>query len=123
MEWYDFEEDAHLTLPPFGEEVLVRWGNKVHWHKGELIDFGDHIAFLDFANYEYRKLDELICYEFKPVNYDELKAMHIKRKTICAAKAKFIIKNGSAFDENASLISAVIEHLYDIDFLKLPENK
>lgn len=107
-EWYDYETQKALRLPPVGVEVEWSGNGGYHWHKTELI-FSDETVFLTRGYQLYKTADDSI--EFRPLDWN--RKAEAERKRVVDA----------ALQVCGTLNELALLDLYDAGFLRMPEDK
>jgi hypothetical protein len=112
-DWYCYETQTALRLPPVGVEVEWSGNGGRHWYKTALI-FSDETLFMTRGYQLYKTVGESI--EFRPLDWNR-KTEAEKKRVVTAAYAD-LVKAGCVLSNLNSLYK-----LYDLGYLRLPANK
>ena len=114
-EWYDYENQKAIMLPPVGAECLVWFDDgRECWQKCKVLALSpyehDHMAVSLVGEYD-RKL--IWSQDFMPLDHATRKVEAEKKRVVDAAMLVVMHRTkGNA-----------VEALYDAGFLKLPDNE
>lgn len=109
-DWYDYDSQKALRLPPVGVECEWTMNGGYHWHKTSII-FADNTVFLTRGYHLTKVADDDVA--FRPLDHDR-KAKAERKRVVDAAFDSCIQKGCGNFEE-------WLDHLYGEGFLKSPD--
>jgi hypothetical protein len=115
QDWYCYETQKALRLPPVGVEVEWSGNGGYHWHKTALI-FSDETVLLTRGYQLYKTADDSI--EFRPLDWNR-KAEAERKRAVDAAILKLASFSQIDFDSWQDILTK----LHDAGFLRMPEDK
>ena len=108
LEWWDYENQKALRLPPVGEKVeMHRQGED--FFEGELLFAGKELLVVLHQKTEISLRHYHV--EFRPLDHATRKAELEKKQVVDAARSEVYISR------------CLLELLYDAGYLRLPTNK
>jgi hypothetical protein len=122
-DWYDYDNQKALRLPPVGEKVMLKH-KQTEQGIAELISCkGNEIVWWNVNGCRFQH-DREKHYEFKPLDFDRKAKAERKRVVDAAAnviRSKIIGDVGGNPDEGKC--QELADALYDANLLRLPESK